>query len=149
MITEDILKLLNSETFQGLKSYYDETTLFNVIGAERSENRHSAFLRWFLSTDSSHGLGDKPLRLFLRLLATPTWGRETFKEELYDNVLAGNYELELLEPVETEKYVGKIKANNRKLRGIAKAYKRNCARDDRPWCKHLARHMAPFERAIR
>lgn len=113
MITEDILKLLNSETFQGLKSYYDETTLFNVIGAERSENRHSAFLRWFLSTDSSHGLGDKPLRLFLRLLATLSWGRQTFKEELYDKVIAGNYELELLEPVETEKYVGKIKANKK------------------------------------
>lgn len=63
MIAEEILKLINSETFQGLVSYYDETTFFNVIGAERSENRHSAFLRWFFSTDSSHGLGDKRCHL--------------------------------------------------------------------------------------
>ena len=46
---KSILEMLNSETFQALKSYYDETTLFNVIGAERSENRHSAFLRSCLS----------------------------------------------------------------------------------------------------
>lgn len=110
MISNKILSLLNSEPFQALKSYYDETTLFNVIGAERSENRHSAFLRWFFSTDSSHGLGDKPLRLFLRLLATLKWGQHTFKDGLYDKVIAGNYELELLEPVETEKHVGKINA---------------------------------------
>lgn len=113
MTTENILSLINSETFQGLKSYYDETTLFNVIGAERSENRHSAFLRWFFSPDSSHGLGDKPLRLFLCLLATLKWGQQTFKEELYNKMIAGNYELDLLEPVETEKYVGKIKANTK------------------------------------
>lgn len=116
MIAEDILKLLNSETFQGLVSYYDETTLFNVIGAERSENRHSAFLRWFFSTDSSHGLGDKPLRLFLRLLATLDCGRQTFNEELYDKVIAGNYELELLEPIKTEQYVGKINANTKNIK---------------------------------
>lgn len=113
MVTDDILKLLNSETFQELQSYYDETTLFNVIGAERSENRHSAFLRWFFSPDSSHGLGDKPLRLLLRLLTTLKWGQQTFKGELYDKVLAGNYEMELLEPVDTEKYVGKIKSNTK------------------------------------
>lgn len=110
---KNILSLLNSEAFQGLKSYYDETTLFNVVGAERSENRHSAFLRWFFSPDSSHGLGNKPLRLFLRLLATQKWGRQTFQEELYNKVIAGNYELELFEPVETEKYVGKIKADTK------------------------------------
>ena len=111
MITENILLLLNSDKFQELKAYYDETTLFNVIGAERNENRHSAFLRWFFSTDSSHGLGDKPLRLFLRLLATQKWGRQTFNGEVFDKVIAGNYELELLEPVEQEKYVGKVNTN--------------------------------------
>ena len=108
---KSILEMLNSETFQALKSYYDETTLFNVIGAERSENRHSAFLRWFFSPDSSHGLGDTPLRLFLRLLATQKWGPQTFRAELYDKVMAGSYELRLLEPIETEKYVGKLKAS--------------------------------------
>ncbi len=103
-----ILCLLNSKAFQELKSYYEETTIFNVIGAERSETRHSAFLSWLFSPDSSHGLGTEPLKLFLRLVATLKWGRQIFDGSLYTKVLAGNYELELLEPIELEKNVGKL-----------------------------------------
>ncbi len=103
-----ILCLLNSKAFQELKSFYEETTIFNVIGAERSETRHSAFLSWLFSPDSSHGLGMEPLKLFLRLVATLKWGRQIFDGSLYTKVLAGNYELELLEPIELEKNVGKL-----------------------------------------
>ena len=103
-----ILCLLNSKAFQELKSFYEETTIFNVIGAERSETRHSAFLSWLFSPDSSHGLGTEPLKLFLRLVATLKWGRKIFDGSLYTKVLAGNYELELLEPIELEKNVGKL-----------------------------------------
>ena len=103
-----ILCLLNSKAFQELKSFYEETTIFNVIGAERSETRHSAFLSWLLSPDSSHGLGTEPLKLLLRLVATKKWGRQIFDGSLYTKVLAGNYELELLEPIELEKNVGKL-----------------------------------------
>lgn len=103
-----ILCLLNSKAFQELKSFYEETTIFNVIGAERSETRHSAFLSWLFSPDSSHGLGTEPLKLFLRLVATLKWGRQIFDGSLYTKVLAGNYELELLEPIELEKNVGKL-----------------------------------------
>jgi len=103
-----ILCLLNSKAFQELKSFYEETTIFNVIGAERSETRHSAFLSWLFSPDSSHGLGTEPLKLFLRLVATIKWGRQIFDGSLYIKVLAGNYELELLEPIELEKNVGKL-----------------------------------------
>ena len=103
-----ILCLLNCKAFQELKSFYEETTIFNVIGAERSETRHSAFFSWLFSPDSSHGLGTEPLKLFLRLLATQKWGRHIFDGPLYAKVLAGNYELELLEPIELEKNVGKL-----------------------------------------
>ena len=103
-----ILCLLNSKAFQELKSFYEETTIFNIIGAERSETRHSAFLSWLFSPDSSHGLGTEPLKLFLRLVATLKWGRQIFDGSLYTKVLAGNYELELLEPIELEKNVGKL-----------------------------------------
>lgn len=113
LIVDEVLSLLNSEAFQSLRSYYDDTTIFNVMGVERSENRHSSFLRWLFSTNSSHGLGDKPLRLFLRLIATQKWGRQIFKEELFDKVMAGTYHLELLESVETEKYIGNIKNSSK------------------------------------
>ena len=107
-INQGILSLLSSKPFQKLTAYYKQTTLFNVIGTERSENRHSAFLRWLLSPDSSHGLGTEPMKLFLRLIATLEMGEQTFGDALYRKVLAGNYELELLEPVDVEKNVGKL-----------------------------------------
>lgn len=110
-INQSALALLSSKPFQELSAFYKQTTLFNVIGAERSENRHSAFLRWLLSPDSSHGLGTEPLKLFLRLIATLKWGPQTFGDVLYRKVLAGNYELELLEPIDVEKSVGKLGAS--------------------------------------
>lgn len=113
-INQCALLLLSSKPFQELAAFYKQTTLFNVIGAERSENRHSAFLRWLLSPDSSHGLGTEPLKLFLRLIATLKWGQQTFGDVLYRKVIAGNYELELLEPIEVEKSVGKLEAPTKK-----------------------------------
>ena len=110
-INQSALALLSSKPFQELTAFYKQTTLFNVIGAERSENRHSAFLRWLLSPDSSHGLSTEPLKLFLRLIATLRWGQQTFGDVLYRKVLAGNYELELLEPIDVEKSVGKLGAS--------------------------------------
>lgn len=107
-LNQNVLTLLSSKAFQELTAFYHQTTLFNVIGSERSENRHSAFLRWLLSPDSSHGLGTEPLKLFLRLIATLEWGPQTFGDVLCRKVLAGNYEVELMEPVEVEKSVGKL-----------------------------------------
>ena len=48
----------------------DRVRFFNVLGIERSENRHSAFLQWLLNSKSSHGLGESPLKKFLALVAT-------------------------------------------------------------------------------
>lgn len=101
-----VLSLLSSKAFAQLKALYGQTTIFDVIGSERSENRHSAFLCWLLNPNSSHGLGTEPLKLFLRLVATLKWGPQTFGDVLYRKVLAGNYDLELMEPIELEKTVG-------------------------------------------
>lgn len=109
-----VLTLLSSKPFQELAEFYKQTTLFNVIGAERSESRHSAFLQWLLNPHSSHGLGTEPLKLFLRMTATLKWGLQTFGEVLYRKVLTGNYNLELLEPIEIEKNVGKLEASAKK-----------------------------------
>ena len=64
-----ILNLINSIEFQELNSYYNEKTMFNALNVERKENRHSAFIAWWLNPKSEHGLGDVPLKLFLRLVA--------------------------------------------------------------------------------
>ena len=107
-LEQRVLTLLSSQPFQQLKAFYNQTTLFNVIGAERNENRHSAFLGWLLNPESSHGLGTEPLKVFLRLVATLKWGPQTFGDVLYRKVLAGNFGIELLEPIELEKNVGEL-----------------------------------------
>ena len=116
-----ILKLINSVEFQELNSYYNEKTIFNALNVERNENRHSAFLAWWLNPRSEHGLGDSPLKLFLRLLATKNWSDTTFMVDGFDNVLysrilAGNYNIALIEEFEVEKNVGKICNSNSKDR---------------------------------
>ncbi|MDD7360080.1 MAG: PD-(D/E)XK nuclease family protein, partial [Mediterraneibacter faecis] len=112
-----ILKLVNSIEFQELNSYYNEKTLFSALNVERNENRHSAFVAWWLNPKSEHGLGDLPLKLFLRLVATKSLGESTFGIDgfdgaFYSRVLAGNYNIALLEDIEVEKNVGKICNNN-------------------------------------
>jgi hypothetical protein len=113
-IEQRVVKFLSSPSFGQLKAYYNQATIFNVIGVERSENRHSAFLRWLFCPDSSHGLGTEPLKLFLRLVATLRWGAQTFGEELYRKVLAGSYDIELIEPLELEKNVGELGKSEKK-----------------------------------
>lgn len=97
-INEQILGMYNDSTYQGLKAYYDKTTIFNVLGVERSETRHSAFLCWLLDANGSHGLGEEPMKKLLRLYATKMDVDDSFRIML----MTGNYELELTDIV-TEK----------------------------------------------
>lgn len=68
-IKNQIIDFYNDALFQKLNAYYCKTTLFNILKIERNENRHSAFLAWLLDIKESHGLGEEPLRRFMRLLA--------------------------------------------------------------------------------
>lgn len=110
-----ILNLINSVEFQELNSYYNEKTMFSALNVERNENRHSAFIAWWLNPKSEHGLGDSPLKLFLRLMATKRWDAN-LRDDLYNRILAGNYNITLKEDIEVEKNVGKISSNNSKDR---------------------------------
>ena len=110
-----ILNLINSIEFQELNSYYNEKTMFSALNVERNENRHSAFIAWWLNPKSEHGLGDAPLKLFLRLMATKRWDAN-LRDDLYNRILAGNYNITLKEDIEVEKNVGKISSNNSKDR---------------------------------
>ena len=111
-----ILNFINSVEFQELNSYYNEKTIFGALNVERNENRHSAFVAWWLNPKSEHGLGDAPLKLFLRLVATKEWGKWIFKKDFYSRVLAGYYNITIREDFELEKSVGKLSSNNSKGR---------------------------------
>lgn len=118
-----ILNLINSIEFQELNSYYNEKTIFGALNVERNENRHSAFIAWWLNPKSEHGLGDAPLKLFLRLVATKESGEIIFKKnkndcsvDFYSRVLAGDYNITIREDFELEKSVGKLNSDNSKGR---------------------------------
>lgn len=100
-----ILNLINSIEFQELNSYYNEKTIFGTLNVERNENRHSAFIAWWLNPKSEHGLGDAPLKLFLRLVATKESGEVIFKKndcrvDFYSRVLAEDYNITIREDFE-------------------------------------------------
>ncbi len=94
-IKSEIIKFYNDPLYQELKAYYGKTTLFNVLKIERNENRHSAFLAWLLDENGSHGLGEEPLKRFMRLLAK-------MDDRYNEPFLVGNYQVEKVEVV-TEK----------------------------------------------
>ena len=70
-----ILDFYKLPAFQKLSAYYMQSTVFNVLGVERSENRHSAFLAWLLNPKSSHGLNDSA-RTFLWMPAFSIYSKE-------------------------------------------------------------------------
>ena len=96
-IKGQIIEFYNDPLFQQLKAYYGKTTLFNVLKIERNENRHSAFLAWLLDKNGSHGLGDEPLKRFMRLLAK-------MDDSYNEPFLVGNYHVANVQVI-TEKPV--------------------------------------------
>lgn len=98
-----ILKLVNSVEFQELSSFYSEGTVFSVLNAERKEDWHSAFVSWWLNPKSDHGLGNAPLKLFLRLVASAGMGAGIIAENLYVKFMSGDYEVDVVEDFCLEK----------------------------------------------
>lgn len=111
MFSEDILDLLKDPAYQELSAYYQTSTVFNILGLERNENRHSNFIAWLLNPKESHQLGEKPLRQFLSLLASHTYSENGNADEYkcyYDTVrqhlITGNYLLEV-DSIRTEQSI--------------------------------------------
>ena len=103
-MNKKILELVNNREFQNLTDYYGKRTFFETLKVERKENRHSAFIAWWLNPKAEHGLNDAPLKLLLRLFATKDMGHYIFDSSVYAKVLAGNYSVELMDGgVEVEK----------------------------------------------
>ena len=91
-----ILDFYKLPEFQKLSAYYMQSTVFNVLGVQRSENRHSAFLAWLLNPHASHSLKEMPLRKFLALTATKAddeW--KCYFDEVRQHLLSGNYLLKV------------------------------------------------------
>lgn len=86
-IKSAIIDFYNDPLFQELKAYFGKTTVFNILKIERNENRHSAFLAWLLDENGSHGLGEEPLKRFMRLLAK-------MDDKFNEPFLVGNYLME-------------------------------------------------------
>lgn len=108
-INQKIVDMYNNPTYQELKDYYSKTTIFNVLGIERNERRHSAFLRWLFDNSSNHGLGEEPIKKILRIYALHMQRGEN--DALNILLMAGNYDLEITEIV-TEKAIKKYSKNS-------------------------------------
>lgn len=104
-IERKILELYRLPAYQKLNAYYGQSTVFNVLGVERNENRHSAFLAWFLNPEASHSLNDIPLRKFLALAAARAQNENQFYwNEVKEHLVTGNYKLEV-EDIKSEQSI--------------------------------------------
>lgn len=102
-IKQKIVELYNDANYQALSAFYSRTTILNVFGIERSENRHSAFLRWLIDNRSSHGLGYEPIKKLLRLYALIMPQKEDIP--LQNLLLVGDYDLSFSDYPSTEKSI--------------------------------------------
>lgn len=60
--------IVNNSDLERLEDMVAGFNVFKILGIERSESRHSAFLAWLLDPNENHGLGDYFLRGFLWLV---------------------------------------------------------------------------------
>lgn len=67
-VEQQIVELLEDEDFLSLDATFHRTNLFQAIGMETQEIRHSNFIAWLLDPNESHGLGDTLIKLFLTRL---------------------------------------------------------------------------------
>jgi hypothetical protein len=62
--------LVDNPELEQLEDMLQEFNIFEVLGIEKREVRHSAFLAWLLDSNGTHGLGDYFLRRFLWRVTT-------------------------------------------------------------------------------
>lgn len=111
MFADHILSIVKNPAYQELNAYYQASTVFNILGLERNENRHSAFIAWLLNPAESHQLGENSLKQFLSLVAAHTYdkhGKVDIDKCYYDivrqHLITGNYRLEV-DTIRTEQSI--------------------------------------------
>ena len=60
------LSMVNDIEYDQLELLNNDVTFFEIIGASKTEIRHSNFLAWILNPSASHGLGESFLKRFIR-----------------------------------------------------------------------------------
>jgi len=74
----------DNEDLERLEALADRFNMFEALGLVRQEIRHSAFLRWILDPAEPHGLGDYPLRQFVRQVIKSSEGMSDNMPSLFD-----------------------------------------------------------------
>src|SRR5437016_2683686 len=64
-----ILGLLHDPKFLQFESELEAPSIFHVVGRTFTETWHSTLLGWLFHPESSHGLGDYPLKRLILLLS--------------------------------------------------------------------------------
>lgn len=100
---KQIIEFYNDPDFQRLNSYYNRTTIFNILNIERRELSHSAFLKWLFDINGSHNLNDEPLKKLLRHI-TNAGGNKKITDNIANAFLIGDYTIKDFN-IETEKSV--------------------------------------------
>jgi hypothetical protein len=107
-----INQLLNSPEWNALRSYYAQSTLFNVLHIERKETIHSAFIAWLLNPLASHNLGTLPMEKLLCLYAAKAESGSVLANKLYNST----YQLKVVAGPVCEKTTGSLKNDSDKDR---------------------------------
>lgn len=71
---EQIIKLVNSNSFRELSSFYTQNSFFNILNISRKETAHSDFLAWLFNPNSNHELGSYALCKLLETIIIPLPG---------------------------------------------------------------------------
>lgn len=111
-----INQLLNSPEWNALRSYYAQSTLFNVLHIERKETIHSAFIAWLLNPLASHNLGTLPMEKLLCLYAAKAESGSVLANKLYNQLLTSAYKLKVVAGPVCEKTTGSLKNDSDKDR---------------------------------
>ncbi len=118
-IIKKIQDLYQTSAYQKLNAYYEQQTVYNMLGVERNENRHSKFIAWLLNPNESHSLKEFPLRRFLSLVAASATDEYKcyYQDEVRTRLVTGNYELSV-EEIATEQSIVGLVGNDKSLDSI-------------------------------
>ena len=111
-----INQLFNSPEWNALRSYYAQSTLFNVLHIERKETIHSAFIAWLLNPLASHNLGARPIKALLRYYATKSKSTSVDHNKFCNQLLTSAYQLKVVAGPVCEKTTGSLKNDSDKDR---------------------------------
>lgn len=62
---QDVVKFLKDKKFVKAVEYFRTEPIFNILGVQRTETKHSAFICWLLNLDMESQSGFSPLKMFL------------------------------------------------------------------------------------